>query len=310
MKKAICLLLALVLLTPAWALGETKQRVFYEDETEPFAPDAELLTLWVCPLLGADCMLLTLGEHSMLIDAGKAEQADDVQAMLNKAGLTGVEYMCNTHPHLDHMGSVEPLLERGFTIGTFFTFFPHDYDEDVFSVKQKEVIRAVEKAGVPIADLKTGDTFSFGGAEVTAYRVPDERITKEMLCNELSGMLLVRYGDCSLLLTADVERRAQAVLSELYDLKADILKFPHHGLDATARDFLYNVAPEFVVITHNSTSTREAQRQLLKYGCDRVAFATLGLITLQTDGEKWIVRQDLSPDMVGYAMKYWKNYFD
>lgn len=308
MRKVFCLLLALVLLTPALALGETAQRVFYEEETEPFSPDAELLTLRVCPLLGADCMLLTLGEHSMLIDAGKSGHADDIQAMLQEAGLTGVEYMFNTHPHSDHMGSVKPLLERGFTMGTFFTFFPHDYYEDPQSVKQTLVIKAVQEAGVPIVDLKTEDTISFGSAEMTVYRVPDQRITAQMHCNDLSGMLLVRYGECSLLLTGDVERRAQAVLVELYDLKADILKVPHHGVDATTPEFLSGVDPEFAFFTHGSINTPDAQEQLLKYGCNRMYFATWGPITLQTDGEKWIVRQEILPDMKDYAAKYWKNY--
>ena len=55
MKRLICLLLVLML--PALALAEGTQKVFYEDETEAFPEDAELLTLRVCPLLGADCML-------------------------------------------------------------------------------------------------------------------------------------------------------------------------------------------------------------------------------------------------------------
>ena len=309
MKKIICLFLALLLLAPALALGESAQRVFYEDETEPFSPDAELLTLRVCPLLGADCMLLTLGEHSMLIDAGKSGQVDDVRRMLADAGLTGVESLLNTHPHVDHAGGVRPLLEQGYPIGVFYTFFPHDYYEDSSSVIQKQVVKAVEAAGVPIVDLRTGDTIPFGSAELTVYRVPDNRITNKMFCNDLSGMLLVRYGECSLLLSADVERRAQAVLAELYDLDADILKFPHHGVDAAHADFLPDVNPEFAVFTHGSINSRDAQEQLLKFGCERMYFATWGMITLQTDGTKWIVHQDLLPDMAEYAAKYWKNFW-
>ena len=100
MKRLICLLLVLML--PVFALAEGTQKVFYEDETEPFPEGTGLLTLRVCPLLGADCMLLTLGEHSMLVDTGRKMQAGTVLDVLNEAGLTSVEYVFSTHPHRDH----------------------------------------------------------------------------------------------------------------------------------------------------------------------------------------------------------------
>ena len=44
MKRLICLLLVLTL--PAFALAEGTQKVFYEDETEPFPENAELRFMW------------------------------------------------------------------------------------------------------------------------------------------------------------------------------------------------------------------------------------------------------------------------
>ena len=62
-RLVVCLL---VLLLPLSALGEGGQRVYLESETAPFSGDAKLLTVRVCPLVGADCILLTLDGHSML----------------------------------------------------------------------------------------------------------------------------------------------------------------------------------------------------------------------------------------------------
>ena len=304
-KRLILCLLAVALALPLTALGEETQRVFMEGETEPFSEDAELLTLRVCPLLGADCMLLTLGEHTMLIDAGKKSQYDDVFGMLKAAGLTEVEYALNTHPHSDHAGCIEPLLEAGFGIGTFITFFPYDYaDPKGQSVIQISTIHAVEAAGVPIVTMKTEDTIPFGDALLTVYRIADEQFIETSDCNNRSAMLMIQYGECSVLLTADVENEAQPRLADLYDLKADILKYPHHGTVILHNDFLRDVDPEYVVFTHGTKNTLDAQKQLVRFGYTRMTFATWGLITLQTDGEKWIVRQDISPDMAEYARKY------
>ena len=243
----------------------------------------------------------------MLVDAGRKSQASEVSEALKEAGVFSVEYGYNSHPHFDHIGGVIPLLEAGFGIGTFFTVFPHNYVEFPLEYDYNgETHRALEKAGVPVQDLKTEDTIPFGGAELTVLRIPDEYIRKDFTCNEMSAMLMVRFGDCSVLLTADVEptKSIEVTLTELYDLKADILKYPHHGLSLLAKEFLAEIQPEFVFFTHGAGDSRRAQSQLIHSGITNMFFATWGMITLQTDGTKWIVRQDLLPEMVRTAETY------
>lgn len=305
-RKAACILLALLLL-PAAACGEGKRRVFSAEETTPFEPGAQLLTLTVVPLLGADSMLLTLGEHSMLIDAGTDTQAKTVMETVKSAGLDAVEYVLNTHPHGDHLGGVIPLLNGGLGIGKFITLFPHDYVERITAFDyQGETIRALEKAGIPVMDMKAGDRIPFGEAELTLMRIPDGDINPTTTCNEMSAMLMVRYGECSLLLTADVEptQHSQVRLAELYDLKADILKFPHHGMSLMAPEFSGETDPEMVFFTHGAGDTQRAQRWAVQHGLDRMYFATWGPITLQTDGSKWIAGQEILPEFREVAERY------
>ena len=306
MKKWLCIA-ALFLLIPGCVSASPRERVFLEGETEPFPEDAVLLTLRVCPLAGADCMLLTLGEHSMLIDAGKALHYDAVRAMIDGAGLTRLEYAFNTHPHDDHIDGFLPLLKAGFPIGTFFTVFPHNYDGGVY--RQARTIRAMKKANVPVADLKTEDTIPFGDAQITVYRIPDRSIQPYMDCNNLSGILMIRYGACSVLLTGDVDLLCQPKLAQYYDLKADVMKYPHHGVSTIQKDFLAEVDPEYIFITNGSYDTTEAQRFLIRKGYERMTFASWGMITLQTDGVKWIVRQDILPGKADYVQGYWETFY-
>ena len=305
LKRWSCLLLV-ILLMPVFSAAEGQLRVFKEGETEPFAEDAELLTLWVCPLLGADCMLLTLGEHSMLVDAGRKGQAEQILEVMNEAGVTSVEYGFNSHPHFDHIGGVIPLLEAGFGFGSFITLFPHDYCENVNDYHfQEETLKALENAGIPVTDMKSEDKIPFGNADITILQTPESRIIWPATGNDLSGMLMVKYGDCSILLAADVEPNDEIILAELYDLKADILKYPHHGMSLLQLEFQDAVQPEYVFFTHGAGDTKKAQAELFEwFGIDRMNFATWGTIILQTDGTKWIVRQELKPDYVDIAERY------
>ena len=155
-------------------------------------------------------------------------------------------------------------------------------------------------------DLKTEDKIPFGGPDITVLRTPDEYLYDGMTCNEMAGMLMVKYGDCSVLLTADVEPSSdsQIRLARLYDLKTDILKYPHHGMSTIAADFMRDTDPEYVFFTHGAGDTRMSQAYLIHNGYTRMSFATWGMLTMQTDGKKWIVRQDIFPEMQKVAETY------
>ena len=302
-RAAICL--ATVLLTLAFipSMGYAETEIAWEWDAPPFAEDAEILTLWVTPMVGADCMLLTLGEHSMLVDVGDRTTTAKVSAMLEEAGIDRVEYVFGTHPHADHMGGIFSLLERGFGIGTYLNFFPHDYYEGKQNVIQRHVIEALETAGVPILDMHTEETIPFGNATLTAYRIPDDLIDRSLSCNNLSAMLMIRYGDCTMLLTADVEGRGQKILAPLYDFNADILKFPHHGLNKCDETFLREVNPGFTFFTNGSERPKGARNQLKRDGYPWMAFASWGTLVLRTDDTRWTVRQDFTKEILKHAIK-------
>ena len=300
-KWWLCLLLAVLLICPASAPAEGK--VFYSGETEPFPEDTELLTIRVAGIMGGDCMLMTLGDHSMFVDLGPKSCLPYIKELIELAGIDHVDSFFNTHPHLDHIGGFKPLVDSGFPVGEMMTLFPHDLIANF--VLQVRAVNAANEHHIPIVDIKDQDQIPFGGAELTVYKIPDKYITREYPINDQSAMLMVRYGECSVLLSGDLEIRGQLKMVELYGdrLKADILKTPHHG-NPLKPVFYKTVDPEFCFITHTANDTRKTQELLQTYGRNRMAFASWGVITLQTDGQKWIVSQTVYPEKEGHAKKY------
>lgn len=298
MHKKLLALLMVILMLPVLAMAE-EQRVFMAGETEPFAEGEQLLTLRVVPVLSADSALLTYGEHSMLVDMARPEQAKDVMNILADAGLERVEYAFSTHPHVDHLGGMIPMINAGIQFDQFLTVYPHEYVGN--ACIQRASVKAIKQAGIPVVDVGDGDTIEFGDVEITVLRQTSNKDD-----NERSAMLMIRYGKCSMLLTADVGGDGQPILVGMHDpndLNVDIMKYPHHGLNRLRPEFMEATSPEFVYVPHGAVDTKDAQRQLAKAGID-VMFATWGPIVIQSNGEKWIVEQHVFDKMKEYAANY------
>ena len=293
------LLAALILLSVPSAFADPApvQRVFMKEDANPFEENEDLLHFYVCPLLGADSMILVQGEEAMLVDMGKANQYETIKGVLQDLGLSRIKYAFNTHPHDDHLGSMKYLI-NDFTFDTFMTAFPDNYTGD--AVIQRSTLKLINEKGIPVERVDDGYTFTLGQANLTVIRQ-----TKYKNPNPLSCMLMVEYGDCKMLLTADVIGSAQQLLADTKDLNADVLKFPHHGLNKVIADFLTDISPEYTVFTHGYSNTKDAQKQLQKAGIP-YDFATWGLIHLSTNGEYWIVEQHLTEDELRCEEKYMK----
>ena len=99
-------------------------------------------------------------------------------------------------------------------------------------------------------------------------------------------MLKVEYGACSLLLTGDISARAQRSIAQRADLRADVLKVPHHGVDAMNSTFLTAVSPAMAVITNARRGTAKVRRQLDRKEIP-FALAGEGAVCLSCDGQDW-----------------------
>lgn len=255
-------------------------------EAEPFAQNAQTLDIYVVPLLGADCMVLRCGGQWMLVDMGDIGNHEQVMTVLSALGIEHIDLAFNTHPHADHIGGM-PLLLEAISVGRFVTTYPPDYTGP--GVRQESVIRALGSAGVPVEMMIDGNRFSLGGAAFQVMKT-DEKST-----NATSAVLHLRFGNTTLLLAADVDRPEQYLLSKKYDLKADILKYPHHGLGELDKLFMADVDPDFAFFTHGSINTKGAQ-QLLDNHDIPYMFATWGVIHLKSNGERWILDQAVSEE--------------
>lgn len=248
-----------------------------------------LLTVYICPIQRADAMLLTYKNYSMLIDTGEAADYNAVDQMINYARVDRIDYVVNTHPHHDHLGSL-PQLINNYEIGEFYTCFPEDFSSP--GVVQQEAISALQAANIPVHSIDDGDQLLLGDVTLTVYRQKETKSPKPAVSvNSHSMMLMVKYGICRMLLTADVTVGAQNIfVRNGYDLSADVMKLPHHGRERMSAKFFKAVDPDYVFITNNKSDSKNARKQLNSYRL-KPLLTSNGLIRYQTDGVYWTAEQ-------------------
>ena len=251
-----------------------------------------------------DSILIRAGDYAMLIDAGVRGAGDAIEADLEALGVDALDAVVATHPHADHIGAMDQILED-YEVGTFYMpVLPDDqtpttatYERmlDVLLEKQVPVERVTAGMEIPApADMKF---------EVLSPRTSDA--WNEV--NAYSAVLRFTCGEVSFLLTGDAEVPAEALLvEENAPLSAAVLKCGHHGsASASSMPFLRAVNPEIAVISCGADNGYghphdETLKNLAALGCTVLRTDTDGTVAVVTDGERytahtWSAEEGLSP---------------
>lgn len=289
MKRLFALLVCLLML-PLCALGEeapTDEPHYVIDLTRDpdaeyaFEEGAELLEVYFPEIYGADACIMRCGGETMLIDAATVGQAQVVMDALKSLGITHLDTAFNTHPHDDHIMGFQQLPED-VTVDRFVIAFPEDENRSM-----RTTLKVIRQRQIPIERVLNGDEMTLGGARLVVMQKDFTSYT----VNNRSAALMVFYGDRRLLMAADIETHAQGSWNKKppeFGLKADILKYPHHGVAKAGWKFLENVDAELAIVTSNLKNIKQTVQDSEKRGLPLVS-SVPGMVRLRTDGHIWVV---------------------
>jgi competence protein ComEC len=185
------------------------------------------------------------GEVLATSDAGRAVVVDtgpDVDAMdecLDRLGVRSVPLVILSHLHADHVTGLAAVL-RDLTVGAVAVG-----PSRVPAWAWDQVRQATAAARVPLVELSVGQRLVWPGLVVdvlgppAAESWPTGDDPSGTVVNNSSLVLRANTSAGRVLLTGDVELAAQAdLLDSGVDLRADVLKIPHHGSRYSAPGFL------------------------------------------------------------------------
>lgn len=190
----------------------------------------------------ADSILIEAGNEYMLVDAGNNEDGDLVVNYLKEEGVERLKYVIATHPHEDHIGGMDDVINN-FKVDT--VFMP---DATHTTKTFEDVLTAVADNNLEITIPLVGEQYDIGEARFVIV-APNREDYGDNLNNASIGIKLVN-GQNSFLMCGDAEKSAEKdIMNNGIDISAQVYKVSHHASNtATTDEFLDAVSPEYAVI--------------------------------------------------------------
>ena len=200
----------------------------------------------------ADSILIKQDNNYMLIDGGNNEDGDMLVKYLKEQGVEKLDYIIATHPHEDHIGGLDDVLNE---FDTDLVLMPDKitttktFEDFLLAIKNRQDIKNKNGENVTLKKVpKLEEKYNLGNASFVIY-APNSSSYDEL--NNYSIVIKLSFGNNTFLFTGDAEKLSEKeMLDKNYDLKADVLKIGHHGSStSTSDEFLEAVSPKYAVLS-------------------------------------------------------------
>lgn len=209
----------------------------------------------------ADAHFITVRNgKTILIDAGHRNTAENsLLPFLKERSVNKLDTVFISHPHVDHYGGLDLLLESDIKIKEMYFNIPDkaicdkeipwgcDYN-DVLTLHKR-----LRDKGVIIKVAKAGQRYDLGKHTwielLYAFDGVNTPVGKTDI-NDLSLIMMLHHEQFKFLFTGDLNHKIGSYLAKSSTkISADILKVPHHGTEGVAPDsFFEKVAPQYGLV--------------------------------------------------------------
>lgn len=242
-----------------------------ENQTEG---NLENLIVYFIDVGQADSILIKNQDDTLLIDAGNNEDGQDVVNFIKGKGITKLNYVIGTHPHEDHIGGLDDVINSDLKIENLW--MPKiQTNTKTF----EDVLDAVKNKGLKVTSPNKGDSFEIGKAKCEV--MTDSILNKDNL-NLSSIVIRLEFENNSFLFMGDAETANEKTRTWM---KTDVLKVGHHGSNtSSSEDFLKQINPTYAVIMAGKNNSYGLPKQKI---LDRLA--KIGAKVYRTDEEGTIM---------------------
>jgi beta-lactamase superfamily II metal-dependent hydrolase len=243
----------------------------------------------------ADATLFLHPDVTLLVDAG-SHRDDDVLRHLRRIGVTSLDVLVLTHPHADHIGQADRILQAMPVAEVWWSGSVHT--TQTFA----RLVAAIEQTGVSVEEPRAGQQTQVGPLVIDVLNPAASADLRDF--HDASLALRLTFGGVAFVLTGDAEGAAESRMARGGSLEADVLKLGHHGSrTSTNETFLRAVRPRFAFVSAGAANSyghphAEVIDRARAAGIDLYATSAHGTIVLRTDGRVIAVATERSGAVV------------
>ncbi|MFE6920487.1 ComEC/Rec2 family competence protein [Nocardia sp. NPDC057663] len=283
-------------------------------------PDGWVLAM--CDVGQGDGLALSVGPGAaVVIDTGPDPRP--IRRCLDRLRITHIRLLVLTHPHADHIDGLSGALRgrtvdaiptapgeirggtvdaiamatgalRGGTVDGTAAAQRHSPGHGTDSGGVERVVEIAKSARIPLMELHAGHVLTFGAVELAVF-APSREVPSSVGLDEANDRSLVLKAHTAvgtILFTGDIETAAQSRVLRDNDIRADILKVPHHGSRTTTPEFLRAVRPRLALISAGTDNTFGHPHPTITAALD-----TLGATIARTDRHGDVIVLGTSADL-------------
>ena len=227
----------------------------------------------------ADSILVKQNHNTVLIDAGNNEDGKYIVKYLNYIGLEDIDLVVGTHPHEDHIGGLDDVIDN-FLIGEIYMpdaiSTSKTFEDVLVSIEYKNYFLNIPQID---SEIQLGDMIF-----KVLYTGNDENDL-----NNTSIVLKLIFGNTSYLVMGDATSNTERLILNK-NIRANVLKVGHHGSKySTTNEFLNKVDPMYAIIMVGNDNnyghpTKEVLNKLKKKNTIVYRTDIDGTIKLTSDG--------------------------
>ncbi|MGL5693610.1 MAG: ComEC/Rec2 family competence protein [Peptostreptococcaceae bacterium] len=183
----------------------------------------------------SDAILIKNNGKYALVDGGDNDDENRVVSYLQQQGVKELEYIFATHPHADHIGGLDAVIDSFKVKKVLVSNGDSEtktYSDFIYSLSNKGL-----SPSVPLLNSE----FKLGSSKFKVISVANEHDP-----NNNSLVLMYTNGNDKILLMGDAEAKIE---KQLKVEKVDLIKVGHHGSSSSSNEsFIDKANPEYAVI--------------------------------------------------------------
>ena len=287
---------------------------------ERYPVNRETLQIHTINVSSADATLVvTPNNDKILVDCGhNISNGWYVQEYLRRHNIRELDRIVFTHGHWDHIGGFERILRNYGSDCEELIETEYENDTAAYKLYKNYISDYSKKVNHPTRGdiIETTDK----DVQIRVVNPPTEKIKGgPRPLNDNSLVLRVEYKNSSILLSSDVERRAEkSIVNSGIEIQSDIMRVPHHGgRNASTEQFLREVDPRVGILScaHNDRFSRPHSDALNRISDQNARLYWTGVngsVVSESDGSEWVVHKQMNMDRdanVKSNPKVWKPPF-